>query len=242
VTWSARTLAPRNHFLASFVVYSAFLLGRFKWVQSCQSGRTQWALGPGRSAEEIFTPTANPCADESLGLTVMTTTTWWSQSYINLSLQPAAFRCACVCWHRDRSFPPEGTEECVNSKGNRFCLLCIVYPITPYSSSLSGNFRTRETATASFSSASAREEEERLLLDLHIFSYSDGEWEAWLCGALERVCGALMRWRCAQKARRRRVCQKESFAKQKLLMDKSMALLVPRDSVHLLWSDLEWRS
>lgn len=58
----------------------------------------------------------------------------------------------------------------------------VVYPITPYSSSLSGNFRTRETGTASFSSASAgakREEEERrcalrseqrLFLDLHIFS------------------------------------------------------------------------
>ncbi len=130
VNWSVRTLAPRNLFLARFVVYSAFLLGRFKLVRSCQSGRTQWALGPGRSAEEkrraeIFTPKrlVNPCADESLGLTVMTTTTWWSQSYINLSLQPAAFRCACVCWHRDRCFPPEGTEECVNWKGNRFCLL-----------------------------------------------------------------------------------------------------------------------
>lgn len=46
--------------------------------------------------------------------------------------------------------------------------LTVVYPITPYSSFLSGNFRTRETGTALFSSASAgakrREEERRCAL------------------------------------------------------------------------------
>lgn len=49
----------------------------------------------------------------------MSATTWWSQPYINVSLQPVPFRCVCARWHRDRSFPPGGTEERVNRRGDR---------------------------------------------------------------------------------------------------------------------------